>query len=98
MNWIDLREQLDRKTQAFFRFRRLGDDRTLLTNLEGAWQIPSDDELRRYATGSIEAGSDLERRLSENDFLRATYDEAKAREMLAKRSRFLGYGPNLHVI
>src|SRR5690606_6078591 len=59
--------------------------------------VLSDAEFEAYATGRVEEGSDLYRRLSENNFLRATYDEAKAREMIARRKRFLGYGPNLHV-
>src|SRR5690606_30710173 len=94
---LDLREKLDTKSQAFFRFRRLGPDKTLLTNLEGRWLILTDEEFTRYATGTVENQSELARRLNENNFLRATYDEAKARSMIAARKRFLNYGPNLHV-
>jgi uncharacterized protein len=94
---IDLRGHLDTSSQAFFRLRRLGPDRTLITNLEGQWLILDDAELAAYATGA-EEGTELYERLSAKNFLRATYDEAKAREMIAARKRFLGYGPNLHVM
>lgn len=97
MQLVNLRSRLDTKSQAFFRFRRIGPNRMLITNLEGRWLVLSDDEFEAYATGKVEEGSDLHRRLRENNFLRATYDEAKAREMIARRKRFLGYGPNLHV-
>ncbi|MGH3863122.1 SDR family NAD(P)-dependent oxidoreductase, partial [Actinokineospora sp.] len=42
--------------------------------------------------------SELYRKLSEGNFVRATYDARKASERLAKRKRFLHYGPNLHMI
>lgn len=97
MQLIDLHGKLDATSQAFFRFRRIGPDKTLITNLEGRWLVLTDDEFGRYATGAVEEGSPLHQRLSERNFLRASYDEAKAREMIAARKRFLGYGPNLHV-
>ncbi len=97
MQLVDLSKELDTESQAFFRFRRLGPDKTLITNLEGRWLVLTDDEFGRYARGAVEEGSPLETRLSENNFLRATYDEAKGRDMIAARKRFLGYGPNLHV-
>ena len=97
MQLFDLRTKLDHTSQAFFRFRRIGADKTLITNLEGRWLVLSDEEFGRYATGAVEEGSELHRKLADHNFLRATYDEAKAREMIAARKRFLGYGPNLHV-
>lgn len=97
MQLLDLRADLDHRSQAFFRFRRLGPDKTLITNLEGRWLVLSDDDFARYATGKVDEGSALHARLRDENFLRASYDEAKAREMLAARKRFLGYGPNLHV-
>lgn len=98
MQLLDLRNDLDRTSQAFFRFRKIAPDRTLLTNLEGGWLVLSDDEFRAYATGSVQEGTPLHAKLSDGNFLRASYDEAKAREAIAKRKRFLGYGPNLHVM
>ncbi len=96
MQLIQLRKELDSTSQAFFRFRRLGPDRTLITNLEGQWLVLTDEEFAAFARGK--AGGDLEERLSAKNFLRATYDENKAREAIAARKRFLGYGPNLHVM
>src|SRR5690606_14818803 len=61
------------------------------------WLVLSDEDFGRYATGTVDEGSELHGKLSDHNFLRATWDEAKAREMIASRKRFLGYGPNLHV-
>ncbi len=98
MQLIDLRGQLDRSSQAFFRFRSLGPDRTLITNLEGRWLVLNDAEMKAFATGALEDGSELKTRLAEHNFLRAGWDESAAREMIAKRKRFLGFGPNLHAM
>ncbi|MBZ0116174.1 MAG: His-Xaa-Ser system radical SAM maturase HxsB [Sandaracinaceae bacterium] len=78
-------------------FRKIADDRVLITNLEGRWLVLSSAELERFATGDLEPGSELEQRLASHNFLRASYDQAKARETIAKRKQFLKYGPNLHV-
>jgi His-Xaa-Ser system radical SAM maturase HxsB len=97
MQLVDLRKKLDHRSQAFFRFRRIGADRTLITSLEGNWLVLDDADFRAFVTGAVEEGSELHEKLSERNFLRATWDEAAAREAIAKRKRFLGYGPNLHI-
>ncbi|MFK7987145.1 MAG: His-Xaa-Ser system radical SAM maturase HxsB [Sandaracinaceae bacterium] len=97
MQLVDLHKKLDTTQQAFFRHRRIGPDRTLLTNLEGNWIVLSDAEMRAFATGQLEEGTGLYERLSDKNFLRATWNQDAAREALAKRRRFLGYGPNLHI-
>ncbi|MBX3275858.1 MAG: His-Xaa-Ser system radical SAM maturase HxsB [Sandaracinaceae bacterium] len=94
---VALRDRLDRASPAFFRFRRLGPDRTLVTNLEGRWLVLSDADFEAYVTGAVARSSALYERLSDANFLRASWSEAKARDMIAKRKTFLGYGPNLHV-
>jgi len=98
MQLIDLRNDLDRSLPAFFRHRRIGDGRTLLTSAEGNWVVLDDAEFRAFATGAVERDGALWRRLDEGNFLRETWDEAAAREAIAARKRFLGYGPNLHVM
>jgi uncharacterized protein len=94
---LDLRARLDTKSQAFFRFRRLGKDKVVLTNYEGRWIVLDDAQFEAYATGTVDPSSDLHARLSERNFLRASYDTEKAREMIAARRRFLRWGPNLHI-
>ncbi len=98
MNLIELRGRLDRTSQAFFRFRRLGPDRTLITNLEGRWLVLSDADFTAYATGTVEPGSALHARLADGNFSRASWDEAKARAAIARRKAFLGNGPSLHAM
>ena len=97
MQLIDLHGSLDTSRQAFFRLRRLGPDRTLLTNLEGRWLILDDAELTAFATSRYEGQAELEERLASHNFLRDRYDAEAARSMIAARKRFVGYGPNLHI-
>jgi uncharacterized protein len=54
--------------------------------------------MARYATGSIEKGSELYTKLQSRNLLRDGYDADKAREAIAKRRAVLRYGPNLHVM
>ena len=98
MQLLDLRPKLDTTSQAFLRFRRIGPDRTLITNLEGRWMVLSDEGFTRFATGALEDGSPLKAELADKNFLRQGWDETAAREALARRKSFLGYGPNLHVM
>lgn len=86
----------DTTTQAFFRHRKVG-GRHLLTNLEGAWALLSDEEFGRFATGKVEPGSPLWTRLKDGNFLRAEYDVDKAAQALRRRKAFVGSGTNLHV-
>lgn len=88
--------RLDTSTQAFFRHRRVG-ARHLLTNLEGAWVLLSDEEFRHFAQGSVERDTDLWRRLKDGNFLKAEYDATKAADALRRRKSFVGSGTNLHV-
>ncbi|MFO0598966.1 MAG: His-Xaa-Ser system radical SAM maturase HxsB [Myxococcaceae bacterium] len=92
-----LAPKLDAQSQAFFRFRQVG-QKVLITNLEGFWLLLSPDEFQRFATGTVEAGSPLFKRLSDNNFLRASYDTRKAADRLWQRRQALAQGPNLHML
>lgn len=83
---------------AFFRYRALPKDRVLLTNLEGNFLVLTSDEFRAFAEGSVDAESALYARLRDGNFLRAHYDAKRAIEALRRRKRFVGYGPNLHML
>jgi uncharacterized protein len=100
MMLTQLNTPLDTSSQAFFRFRALPgtDGTTVITNLEGNFLVLSREEFRRFATGTVEKGSPLEQRLSEGNFLRATFDAAKASEKWHSRKQFLHYGPNLAIV
>lgn len=90
-------KNLDTSSQAFFRFRPVG-KKVLITNQEGGWLLLDPAEFERFSQGTVEAGSDLEKRLSEGNFLRATHDPAKGAEALRRRKTFLAYGPNLFIM
>jgi len=83
--------------QAAFRFREVA-GKMLITNPEGSHQLLSQEEFAQFAAGEIAPDTDLYRRLSEANFVRAEFDQQKATARLAQRKRFLHYGPNLHMI
>lgn len=85
-------------TQAFFRWRQIGDDAILVTNLEGNWLILTEDEFTAYARGEVAPDSDLHGRLDEKNFLRASYDVQAASERVKARRYFVHGGPLLHVM
>ncbi|NOY91544.1 MAG: His-Xaa-Ser system radical SAM maturase HxsB [Deltaproteobacteria bacterium] len=98
MNLLEIgADGLDTGKPAFFRFRPLG-DRVLLTNLEGRFVVLDDADFGRFARGEVEAGTPLFEQLSRENFLRESFDEAKAAAMIRARRRFLDAGPNLHVL
>lgn len=85
-------------TQAFFRWRQIGDDAILLTNLEGNWLILSVEEFTQFARGEVAPESALHERLQDKNFLRASYDVQAASERLKARKYFVHGGPLLHVM
>ncbi len=85
-------------TQAFFRYRQIGDDAIVVSNLEGNWLVLSREDFTRYARGEVDPGSDLYERLSSKNFLRATYDVQAAAERIKARKYFIHAGPLLHVM
>jgi His-Xaa-Ser system radical SAM maturase HxsB len=89
--------KLDRSFPAFFRHRQVG-GRTVLTNLEGSYLVLDNSEFIAFAEGRVEKGTPLYERLKERNFVRAEFDIARATEKLRARKRFLGSGPNLHVL
>lgn len=94
-----IRDTLDAKTPAFFRFRELpGTDRVVITNLEGNWLVLTKDELRAFAGGRLVAGSDLEERLVSRNFVRTRHDAAAARSRVERRRMHLDRGPILHMM
>lgn len=86
---------------AYFRFRRLHNERVVITNLEGRWLVLSDAEFKTFAAGeATEKGesADLFARLKERNFLRLHTDVPAAARMLQARRAFVGAGPNLHIL
>ncbi len=84
-------------TQAFFRYRPVG-EKTVITGLDGSWLVLDDDEFTRFATGTVEPDTELEKKLKEGHFLREGFDVNAAAERLRKRKTFVGTGPNLHIL
>ncbi|NVB36981.1 His-Xaa-Ser system radical SAM maturase HxsB [Pseudenhygromyxa sp. WMMC2535] len=85
-------------TQAFFRWRQIADDAVLITNYEGNFLILTGEEFASYARGDIAPDSELHARLSEHNFLRASYDVQAATERVKARRYFVHGGPLLHVM
>jgi His-Xaa-Ser system radical SAM maturase HxsB len=78
-----------------FRFRNVGAD-ILLTSPFGDWVFVAREELADIARGKLDAP--LRDKLSKRGFLRSGVDVPKLRERVARKKRFLSYGPNLHIV
>ncbi len=88
-------------SQAFFRFRPIkssGGDKVLITNQEGNYLLLTEDEFRDFAEDTVEPESELYQRLSDQNFLKATYDVQKAVERVKTRKYFVHGGPLLHIM
>jgi His-Xaa-Ser system radical SAM maturase HxsB len=88
--------KLDGKSQAFFRFRAVG-DKFVISNQEGSWLVLTKDEFSQFASGTVPPGSPLHIRLRDRNFLRAEFNSERAAQRLQARKTFVGTGPNLHV-
>ena len=85
-------------TQAYFRWRQIGDDAILITNHEGNWLILQRDEFAQFARGEVPPDSQLHERLADKNFCRSTYDVQAAAERVKARKYFVHSGPLLHVM
>jgi uncharacterized protein len=70
----------------------------LLTNPFGDWMFVSQDELRAMMKNEVSPGSELYDRLALRNFIRDRIDIPAQQERMARKKRFLDYGPNLHVM
>ena len=84
-------------TQAFFRYRQLG-EHTVMTSIDGSYVVLDREDFARFRSGTVEPGSELEKRLQERNFLRSGFDTRRAAERIKKRKTFVGTGPNLHIL
>jgi uncharacterized protein len=99
MNLINLAQIKPKPgTQAFFRYRQIGEDAILITNLEGNWMILNVEEFTQFARGEVSPDSDVFVRLRDKNFLRSHYDVQAASERLKARKYFVHGGPLLHVM
>ena len=80
-----------------FRFRAIGGE-VLLTNDFGDWVFVTNDELGELARGKFAEGSALHARLAAKNFVRSKLDVEKTIARVARKKRFLNYGPNLHIV
>jgi len=95
---VDLKPlKLDPSSPAFFRWREVGDN-VVITNYEGNFLILSQDEFTQFAEGRTAQGEELHQRLSDGNFLRATYNVEKAAETYRRRKSFLNSGVNLGIL
>jgi uncharacterized protein len=99
MKLINLAEIQPRPgTQAFFRWRQIGDDAIVVTSLEGNWLILTQEEFTLFARGEVPPDSPLHQRLLDKNLLRGTFDVQAAAERVKARKYFVHGGPLLHVM
>ncbi len=78
-----------------FRFRYV-DGAVLLTSYFGDWVFIRPEELRAMQRGELPV--DLEARLGERGFLKDRVKPSELSDRLREKQRFLGFGPNLHIL
>lgn len=78
------------------RFREVA-GRVLVTNPWGDWLALMPGEFARLLEGG-DVPPELLERLRARHFLRETIDRSAIAERIARKSRFLRYGPNLHIL
>ncbi|MCC6556450.1 MAG: His-Xaa-Ser system radical SAM maturase HxsB [Polyangiaceae bacterium] len=76
-------------------FREVG-GRVLLTNPWGDWIAVTREELSQMTRGAL--APELAARLAERRFLRDSLDPQEVAARVARKSRFLQSGPNLHIL
>ncbi|MCC6647771.1 MAG: His-Xaa-Ser system radical SAM maturase HxsB [Polyangiaceae bacterium] len=79
------------------RYREVGGD-VLLTNPFGDWLFVTKEELAGMFKGEVGEGSALYERLASRNFIKARVDVALQADRMARKKRFLDYGPNLHAM
>ena len=82
---------------GFFRFRRL-DGKYLITNDFGRYRFLTDEEFRRFISGTLDNTSLLYARLVKDGFIRDHMDFAALAAVWRNRNRFLWQGPSLHTV
>lgn len=80
-----------------FRLREVS-GAVLLTNGFGDWVFVTKDELAAMYRGEVGDGSALYERLATRNFVKARVDVATQADRMARKKRFLDYGPNLHAM
>lgn len=78
-----------------FRFRAVGPD-VLLTSPFGDWVFVSKAELANISTGKLDGP--LRDKLAKRGFFKGDSDRPQLLERVARKKRFLSYGPNLHIV
>ena len=83
---------------GFFRFRRLGGGRYLITNDFGRHRFLSGEEFRSFVAGALDKQSPLYARLMQDGFIRDRMDFEELAGVWRSRNRYLWQGPRLHSV
>lgn len=70
----------------------------LLTNQVGDWTFVGEDDLAALLRGDVGPGSALHTQLRDAHFVLDAAEGERIVERLRSRTRFLDYGPNLHIV
>lgn len=81
-------------------FFRYGDvaGKKLVTNDTGAWHFLDEASFRDLLAGRVEPGHAHYEALAEKGFLRSGLDLGRFAEKMARKKRFVGQGPHLHIV
>ena len=82
---------------SFFRYRKVG-ERYVVTNLAGEYAVLSADDFAAFSEGTLDRESDAFLTLRARSFIRDEIDPEDLRQKAARRKRFVGEGPGLHIV
>lgn len=82
---------------SFFRFRELG-DRFVVTNLAGEYALLAREEFHDFVGGTLDPDSAVFETLARRNFVATSVDREDLAAKVARRKRFLGEGPSLHIV
>ncbi len=69
----------------------------LLTNPFGDWVFVTQGEMSALVRGQLDDGTPLHQKLAAKNFIRSKISVETEAKRLARKKRFLAYGPNLHI-
>ena len=93
-----LHKAFDADFSSLFRFKRFPSGKVLLTNDSGSWVFVSEEEFEQLVAGTLPDDTEVYRRLSERNFIRATFDLDAEATAYRRRYRYLLNGPILHIM
>ena len=89
--------EADENALGFFRHGRI-DDRVILTNDAGEWQLIGEEDFQKLLKGEIEPAHPDYESLVDKGFVRDGLNIEALASRLRRKKGFVGQGPHLHIV